>query len=212
LRPIWYFALDVVGRVERPPDRLLASLDLAGRPIRPIGRASFDKMVESFPYYRGRWRYMSVALAQAGRLIRDKDIVTALELGAPVRPILIGAHVMDYTARPELDATVPITIHDATVVPWPFADKAFDLFLALQVFEHLKDRQPEAFREVRRIARHAILSLPIDWEMDDPRNLHHMISEERVLSWFAPIVPTRVIEGSGGDRRRVIYVFEDLPA
>jgi Methyltransferase domain len=212
LRPIWYFALDVVGRVERPPDRLLASLELADRPIRPIGRASFDKMVESFPYYRGRWRYMSVALAQAGQLIRDKDIVTALELGAPVRPILIGAHVMDYTVRPELDASVPITIHDATVVPWPFADKAFDLFLALQVFEHLKDRQPEAFREVRRIARHAILSLPIDWEMDDPRNLHHMISEERVLSWFAPIVPTRVIEGSGGDRRRLIYVFEDLPA
>ncbi len=212
LRPVWYRLLDVVGRVERDPDRVLASLDLKGRPIRPIGRAAFDDMVRAFPYYRGRWGYMSAALAQAGLIIRDRDVRTALELGAPVAPILTGAHVMDYKARPELDPTVPITIQDATVVPWPFEDKAFDLFIALQVFEHLKDRQPEAFREVRRIARNAILSLPIDWQMDDPRNCHHMIPEERVLSWFAPVVPTRVIEGTTGKRRRLIYVFEDLPA
>jgi SAM-dependent methyltransferase len=169
-------------------------------------------MVRAFPYYRGRWGYMSAALAQAGTLIRDHDVRTALELGAPVAPILTGAHVMDYKARPELDPTVPITIQDATVVPWPFADKQFDLFIALQVFEHLKDRQPEAFREVRRIAKHAVLSLPIDWVMDDPRNCHHMIPEERVLSWFAPVKPTRIVEGSTGKRRRLIYVFEDLPA
>jgi hypothetical protein len=210
LRPLWYRALDLVGRVERSPDRVLANLDLADRPIRPIDRAAFDEVVEAFPYYRGRWGYISAALAQAGLLIRDHDVVTALELGAPVRPILIGAHVMDNKARPELDPTVPITIHDATVAPWPFGDKSFDLFIALQVFEHLRDRQPEAFREVRRIAKHAIISLPIDWEMDDPKNIHHRIPEERVLSWFAPIVPTRIVKGSGWTRRRLIYVFEDL--
>jgi hypothetical protein len=118
---------------------------------------------------------------------------------------------MDYTTRPEFDTSIPTTIHDATVVPWPFADKAFDLFLALQVFEHLRDRQPEAFLEVRRIARHAILSLPIDWEMDDPTDLHHMIPEERVLSWFAPVLPTRTVEVVTGRRRRLVYAFEDLP-
>ena len=169
-------------------------------------------MVRAFPYYRGRWGYTSAALAQAGMLIRDHDVQTALELGAPVAPVLTGAHVMDYQARPELDPSVRITIHDATVVPWPFEDKQFDLFMALQVFEHLKDRQPEVFREVRRIAKHAVLSLPIDWVMDDPRNCHHMISEERVLSWFAPVVPTRIIEGNSGRRRRLIFVFENLPA
>jgi hypothetical protein len=169
-------------------------------------------MVEAFPYYRGRWAYMSIALAEAARLIKRRDLRTALELGAPVRPIIAGAQVMDYIARAELDPSIPVTIHDATVVPWPFADKAFDLFLALQVFEHLGDRQPEAFLEVRRIARHAIVSLPIDWEMDDPANLHHRIPEARVLSWFAPVVPTRVIEATPGEHRRLIYVFEDLPA
>jgi hypothetical protein len=180
--------------------------------IRALTHQEFEEMAADFPYYNGRWGYMSAALGQASMLIRRHGLRTALELGAPVRPIIVGADVMDIKARPELDPTVPITVHDATQAPWPVEDKAYDLFLALQVFEHLRDRQREAFLEVRRVARHAIISLPIDWEMEDPRNCHHRIPNERVLSWFAPIVPTRVIEGSGGKRRRLIYVFEDLPA
>ena len=180
--------------------------------IRPLTRPDFEEMAARFPYYNGRWGYMSAALAQASTLIKRHGLRTALELGAPVRPIIVGADVMDIKARPELDPTVPITIHDATQAPWPVGDKAYDLFLALQVFEHLGDRQREAFLEVRRVARHAIISLPIDWEMDDPRNCHHQISNERVLSWFAPIIPTRIIVGTSGKRRRLIYVFEDLPA
>jgi Methyltransferase domain len=211
LRPIWRWLLVTTGRSEWTAEERLGRLRLGTRPIRPIRRADFDAMVEAFPYYRNRWGYMSAALLEAGRLIKARNLTSALELGAPVRPIIVGAHVMDYTKRPEYDASVPATTHDATVVPWPFPDKAFDLFLALQVFEHLGNRQPEAFREVRRIARHAILSLPIDWEMDDPQNIHHMISEERVLSWFAPVEPTRVIENMTGRRKRLIYVFEDLP-
>lgn len=178
--------------------------------IRPLTELEFDELASDFPYYSGRWDYMSVALAQAADLIRRYDLDSALELGAPVRPIIVGADVMDYLARPELDPRVSITIHDATVTPWPVADRGYDLFVALQVFEHLGDRQSEAFLEVRRIARHAILSLPIDWVMDNPTNLHHQISNERALSWFAPIVPTRVLEGTGGKRKRLIYVFEDL--
>ena len=103
-------------------------------------------------------------------------------------------------------------IHDATVAPWPVADKAYDLFVALQVFEHLGDKQPQTFAEVRRVAKHAILSLPIDWEMADPTNCHHMLSNEKVLSWFAP---PRTDPDRGRQRRReqgLVYLFEDLPA
>ena len=70
--------------------------------------------------------------------------------------------------------------------------------------------QRAAFAEVCRVARHAIISLPIEWEMDDPRNPHHGITHERVLSWFAPIEPTRVIVGNPGYRQRLIYAFENL--
>lgn len=179
--------------------------------IRPLTRDEFDRMVKELPYYAGRWGYTSVALHQAVNLIRKAGLRTALELGAPVRPIIVGADVMDHKARPELDASVSATIHDARQFPWPYADRAYDLFIALQVFEHLGDGQSEVFREVRRVARNAIISLPIEWEMPDPTNCHHRISEERVLSWFAPVVPTRIVEGNGGRRRRLIYVFEDLP-
>jgi len=179
--------------------------------IRALTRHEFTVMAAGFPYYNGRWPYMSAALSEATSLITRHGLRTALEIGAPVRPVIVGADVMDIKARPELDPSIAIMIHDATRAPWPVADKAYDLFIALQVFEHLRDRQPEAFLEVRRVARHAIISLPIDWEMPDPRNCHHRISNERALSWFAPISPTRVIEGNGGTHRRLIYVFEDLP-
>ena len=180
--------------------------------LRPLTRPDFEEMAARFPYYNGRWGYISKAMAEASTLIETRGLRTALEVGAPVRPIIVGADVLDIRARPELDPTVPITVHDATKIPWPVGDKAYDLFIALQVFEHLRDRQREAFLEVRRIARHAIISLPIDWEMDDPRNCHHRISNERALAWFAPIVPTRIVEGTSAPHRRLIYVFEDLPA
>ena len=198
-----------------PPtsDDVLRSIDMTGRPVRPMLRSEFDEMAEAYPYYKGRWRYTSVALAEAAKLIVRDDLRTALEVGAPVKPILTGAHVMDYRYREELDPSVPVTVHDATQVPWPFEDKQFGLFIALQVWEHLGSGQRDAFREVRRVARHAILSLPIDWEMTDPSDIHHKISEEKVLSWFAPIEPTRIVEGNPEPRRRrLVFVFEDLPA
>jgi hypothetical protein len=210
LAPIYHAGQDVAAHMPRASDRALARIDLSGRPIRPISRKSFDEMAAAFPYYKGRWGYTSVALAEAAAIIRDHEVRTALELGAPVRPILEGAHVMDIKARPELDPSVDITVHNAIRTPWPFEDKAFDLFVALQVFEHLKDRQPDVFREVRRIARNAIISLPIDWQMADPNDAHHMLRESRVLSWFEPIAPTRIVQGNGGLKRRVVYVFEDL--
>ena len=100
-------------------------------------KPEFEAMVARFPYYKNRWGYMSAALAQATALIGRHGLRTALELGAPVLPIIVGADVMDKKARPELDPSVSIRVFDATQVPWPVDDKAYDLFMALQVFEHL---------------------------------------------------------------------------
>jgi len=210
VRPIYRRLLGSRGSRPISPDDVLESVDMSGRPVRPILRAEFDAMAAADPYYKGRWRYTSVALAEAAKLIVRDDIRTALEVGAPVKPTLTGADVMDYRLREELDPGVEITVHDATMVPWPFADKQFGLLIALQVFEHLGTRQPEAFGEVRRVARHAIISLPIDWDMGDPFNVHHMIPLERVLAWFAPTVPTRILQGNPGPKKRLVFVFENL--
>jgi Methyltransferase domain len=180
--------------------------------IRPLRNHELVELGVEEPYYRPRRVYLSAAAAAARELIDRRQLRTALELGPHLRPLIVGADVMDIVRNDALRAEGRRIIHDATAVPWPFDDKAYDLFVALQVFEHLGDRQPEAFREVRRIARHAILSLPIDWVMADPANCHHGLTHERALAWFAPVVPTRILVGNPGHRKRLLYVFEDLPA
>jgi SAM-dependent methyltransferase len=177
-----------------------------------LTKAEFDVVAARHPYYRSRGRYMSVAAAQAGELITAHGLQSALELGPNLRPVVVGADVMDIRAQPELDLPPParFLLHDATRAPWPIADKQYDLFVALQVFEHLRDDQNAAFMEVCRVARHAVISVPIDWEMDDPRNCHHRISQGQALSWFRPFSPTRVAVGNPGPRKRLIYVFENL--
>jgi methyltransferase family protein len=186
----------------------------AGRPgpIRPITEAEFEAVARRHPYYRARGRYMSVAAALAGELIDTHRLESALELGPHLRPLIVGADAMDIKADPGLALPPParVIVHDATRAPWPIGDGQYDLFVALQVFEHLGTAQNAAFREVCRVARHALISVPIDWEMDDPRNCHHRISHERALTWFLPHRPTRVEVGNPGSRKRLIYVFEDL--
>ena len=186
----------------------------AGRPqppIRAMRQYEILELAAAVPYYRARTVYMRAAGDLADELIDRDGLTTALELGPHLRPLIVGADVMDLRLSPDLQTTGRQVAADATKAPWPFADRAYDLFVALQVFEHLGTRQADAFHEVRRVARHAILSLPIDWEMDDPKNCHHRLSHERVLEWVAPVVPTRVVVGNPGRRKRLIYIFENLP-
>ena len=182
------------------------------RPIRPIRRADWDRFAQGDRYARGRWGYTSVAATICGELISRYRLRTALELGPYRRPLIVGADIMDAVVHDDVESEGRTIIHDAKAIPWPVDDGRYDLFVALQVFEHLVSRQEAAFREVRRIARHAVISLPIDWQMEDPTNIHHQISHERVLSWFAPSVPTRVEEGNPEPKKRLIYVFENLTA
>jgi hypothetical protein len=179
-------------------------------PIRPMTQAEFDALSARDTYYHGRHTYLGAAAWAAADLIDRYRLTTALELGPNVKPLISGADVMDRVTRPGLESSGRVLVHDATRFPWPIDGEPYDLFVALQVFEHLGTSQRNVFDEVRRIARHAIISLPVDWEMDDPRNPHHGISHERVLSWFAPIAPTRVIVGNPGYRQRLIYTFEHL--
>jgi Methyltransferase domain len=223
LRPIWHRLRPLVDQADpasipvtaerwrhRLTDRIRRARGLPGRPIRPLANHELVELAAAEPYYRVRREYMAAAAAIADEMIRRKRFQTALEVGPHLRPLIVGADVMDVVANDRLQAEGRRIIHSATVSPWPFADHAYDLFVALQVWEHLGTRQAAAFREVRRVARNAILSLPIDWVMDDPTDSHHGLTHERVLSWFAPATPTRVVVGNPGRRKRLIYVFEDL--
>lgn len=59
-------------------------------------------------------------------------------------------------------------LHDATITPCPIEDKAYDLLIALQVWEHLEGKQQDVFKEVMRVSKMAILSFPYKWKTSCP--------------------------------------------
>jgi hypothetical protein len=109
-----------------------------------------------------------------------------------------------------------ILSHNATEKPWPIRDKSYDVFIALQVWEHLDNKQSRAFREVMRIARSAILSFPYNWNCpEDNANYpeHHLIDQELIGDWTLNIQPKQIIhiERTGtkvSKGPRLIYYWE----
>lgn len=142
------------------------------------------------PYNRDRWGYTSIVIEKARSL---DGVCRVLELGpGPMnRSIVDGADTMGVVNfEPLKGLEKGLTIqHDARVVPWPIPDKAYDLFLALQVFEHLKGRQREAFSEARRVARHIILTLPYQC-----KSREHRLNHDDYIRWFGMPDDFRLVE------------------
>lgn len=137
-------------------------------------------------------------------IVRRKNLDTVLELGPGQHTIVKGCDIM---IRPEDDSWGrPINEvghtyhHDATEKPWPVKDKAYDLFIALQVWEHLNGKQTRAFREAMRISKAAVLRFPYKWICPkDNANYpeHHDIDEELIADWTLNIKPNEVIHIAG---------------
>jgi hypothetical protein len=131
--------------------------------------------------------------------IDASNVTSALELGPGPIPVMQDSHLMlnpkdDVPGRP-LDRAPTQYVHDATQFPWPIADKKYDLFVALQVWEHLGDQQAQAFQEVMRVAGMAILSFPLLWDCpEESHNYpeHHMITDDRIAEWSLGLKPERV--------------------
>ncbi|MCX7424636.1 MAG: methyltransferase domain-containing protein [Planctomycetia bacterium] len=148
-------------------------------------------------YYVGRWEYFKVAIDIFQRL----NPSNVLELGPGPHTIVHGCDIMvtpgdDQWGRPANKARKVIE-HDATQKPWPIDDKAYDLFIALQVWEHLDNKQSRAFREVMRISKTAVLSFPFMW--DCPREnanypQHHQIDRELIGDWTLNVRAEEIVE------------------
>ena len=141
--------------------------------LRVITQAEYEAAMAADNYYAGRWPYLRFAAEMAANVEAPPDRV--LELGAYHLAIVPDCHTMDIRA----DLT-PTFVHDARITPWPIAAGAYDLFIALQVFEHLggpaSGAQERAFAEIRRVLAPpsatssgpsgggtAILSFPYQW-------------------------------------------------
>jgi len=169
---------------------------------RPISAGEFHGLLGKYPfyvgrYYRRRWEYIEEVL----RIVRRERPQSVLELGPGPLPIVKGSDTMDREAL----APGLTYLHDATQFPWPIEDSRYDLFLALQVWEHLGESQQRAFQEVMRIAKAAVLSFPYKWHR--PGNVHHDIDETTIAEWTLHVPPEQIL----GTRKRIIYFFRFGP-
>jgi len=143
-------------------------------------QADFKELEKLDPYYKGRWHYYKKVVD----ILEGLSFDSCLELGPYKRPMVEGADVIDKDRY--LDGLT--YQHDANRIPWPVQDGQYDLFIALQVWEHL-ERQREVFEEVRRIAKMALLSFPLNWHR--PGDIHHGITEEKIAEWTNQVKPKR---------------------
>ena len=120
-------------------------------------------------YYTGRWAYICEVI----KIIEEIKPEKVLEIGPSLHPVVKESDIMvipgdDKWGEPENWKGFKY-YHDAIVKPWPVMDKEYDLFLGLQVWEHLDNKQSLAFKEAMRVSKHIILSFPYNWDCLDDR-------------------------------------------
>jgi hypothetical protein len=172
--------------------------------LRLLNEATYGEAIERLPekereYWKraqaDRWRYMSYAVAQ----IEKWGVQSMLEMGCGGLPLSPDSDTMDVEFSPKIK-------HSAGDVPWPIEDKAYDAFVALQVWEHLEGAQREAFAEVRRVARRAILSFPLMWNTADP--VHGHISREKIHGWVGETWPDKEIVIGNYTAQRIVMMWD----
>lgn len=161
-----------------------------------ISHKEFSQLIIANSYYEGRWDYFKAVID----IIAEIQPRKVLELGPSLFTVVKNS---DFMYKPEIDSWgIPAKgncteyAHNATQFPWPIEDKQYDLFIALQVFEHLDDKQCKVFQEAKRISHSVILSLPYRWDCptDNPHYpSHHMIDENTILRWASGHSPVKTV-------------------
>lgn len=154
-------------------------------------------------YWEDRWDYMKVAISK----LEDMKAVSICEAGTGGIPLNSDSNLM------EKDKKNLINKHgiewDLNTTPYPFKDKQFDCFVALQVWEHLS-MQLKAFKEVERISRHALISFPYKWTAGNA--MHNNIDKSKILEWTgknfnSSTIIRQVHHGSAFDRILCLWEF-----
>jgi hypothetical protein len=142
-------------------------------------REQYLALCQKHPYYKGRWGYYSAA----ADIIKREGFTQVLEVGPAAVPLVEGAQLMVYPKASSHVKGDPATyLWDAMQTPWPIGAKRYDAVVALQVLEHLGEKQRDAFKEMRRVARFAVLSFPYRWNTPkDP--IHHNIDDTKITRW-----------------------------
>ena len=168
--------------------------------LQTITYDDFERALRDDVYYKDRWDSYLCCACELAQTVAPQSV---LELGPHRLPLFPGGDTIDFRA-----ANKPTLVHDAANTPWPVeSDRYYDLFVSLHVWEHLGDRQQDAFREVQRVARFALLSIPYRWDVPD-RPHHHMIDREIIDMWCCGVKPIREELRGSPIRRRLLRLFD----
>lgn len=153
--------------------------------MRFLTKEEYFKRANEIKYWRKtrneRWKYMSVVLEE----LKRHNPNSILEAGTNALPLSKDSYVL--ASRQSDLVNKNGIIHDLDEFPYPFQDKQFDFFVALQVWEHLKNKQ-RAFQEICRISKNIILSFPYKWGKSDKS--HNNIDDEMISKWTNGVKPT----------------------
>ena len=160
-----------------------------------LTKEEYEEIVKKDTYYKSRWNYLG-HVVELARLINPR---TTIEVGCRQVQIVKNSTIVDTKDIDGVDY-----IHDITNTPWPIIGP-FDLFIALQVWEHLKDKQHLAFREVQRLCRMAIISVP--WKWKTGHNDHIGINNATMLHWTNGVEPKFKIKCTIRKIHRMVYFY-----
>lgn len=129
--------------------------------------------------YKVRWDYMEPIIDK----LKNINPSTALEIGTAGISLMTFSDTLDNVEKYIGNKHTSQYIFDARNTPWDIPSKKYDVVVALQVLEHLGPNQLDIFKEIKRITKEAIISLPYLWHCNNPANCHHMIDDEKILEW-----------------------------
>ncbi|MFX0543677.1 hypothetical protein ACEWPM_018520 [Roseovarius sp. S4756] len=140
--------------------------------------------------YENRWAYYSRAV-EVAKTIAPTSPRDVLEMGTMGASLVIGCDTIDFSKNKQWDfaGKEPDILHDARKVPWPVADKKYELFIALRVYQHLVPAQRACFNEAKRIAKNVLIVTPsvygngggldvttfTDWNNGKPPSLSELV-------------------------------------
>jgi len=154
-----------------------------------------------------RWKYHKVVV----KMLEDIEFGRVLELGADYISVISDSDIMDAQGKFPQQRTIEKKYdHNAMDVPWPVEDNKYDLFIALQVWEHLgshiSGNHENAFREVMRISNMAILSVPYKWKTNNKDSGHGNIDDDVLSRWTLNLEPFKQkVVTSGGRKRKIVF-------
>jgi hypothetical protein len=135
------------------------------RAARQIECVTFDDCMRVWKrreeeYYSDKWAFVSLIVERINKLKPDKVLELYPSDFTFVRDSDILCNDIGGALRVQSGISTKVITHNPAVIPWPIADKSYDLFLSLHAFERLGGKMAEIFQEIKRVARYAILSFP----------------------------------------------------